>query len=385
MQIRKPDVRLSEHPTSRRRVLAGAGLAAAGGVLGGLPASAQDATPNAVATPAAVDTGTIGGVTVDPEMQAVLDALVSFQAPPLATVDPQVARNLPSFADALRQVLTDQGKPTLEEVSSVTHILIPGPAGQILGRVYRPAKSAMDDALPLIVYYHGGGFVIADLNTYDASPRALANAANAVVVSIAYRQAPENPFPAAVDDSYAAFQYLAMNASVVNADASKVAVAGESAGGNLATVVCLRARDQGGAMPVHQLLVYPVATFAPEGEAKESTETFADAIPLSTPALQWFGKHYLPDPSSAANPEVSPLNAADLSGLPPATVIAAEIDPLLSQGKVYADALEAAGVATDYHLYKGVTHEFFGMGAAVAVAKEAMDQAAKSLKATFGG
>ncbi|MGI8474765.1 MAG: alpha/beta hydrolase [Thermomicrobiales bacterium] len=367
---------------TRRRLLAGAaGLAAATAVAPLIrSAAAQDATPEA--TPVTFDTSVIGGAKVDPQMKAVLDALVSFGAPPLQTVDPQIGRNLTSFATALQKVAADQGKPAQEAVADIDQILIPGPAGQILGRVYKP-MDAPSGLLPVIVYFHGGGFVIANLDVYDASPRALANAAKAIVVSIAYRLAPENPFPAAVDDAYAATQYLIANAGAVGGDPTKVAVAGESAGGNLATVVCLRAKTAGGKQPVHQLLVYPVATFAPEGESAKSVEKFADAIPLNSPALQWFGKYYLADPTLATNPEGSPLLATDLSGLPPATVIGAEIDPLQSQGKVYADALEKAGVKTDYHLYKGVTHEFFGMGTVVDKAKEAVDKAAEGLTKSF--
>jgi len=364
---------------TRRAVLA-AGLTLAAAGMAPHFAAAQDATPTADLAP--VDTSVIGGVKVDAQMKTVLDALVSFHNPPLDSVDPQVARNLPSFADAVQKVRADQGKPGREAVGGVSQLLIPGPAGQMLGRVYQPAD-APKGLLPLIVYFHGGGFVIADLATYDASPRALANAAKAIVVSIAYRQAPENPFPAAVDDAYAATQFLLTNAGAVGGDPRKVAVLGESAGGNLATVVCLRAKALGGKQPVHQVLVYPVATFAPDAAAMTSITKFADAIPLSAGALAWFGKYYLADPTAATNPEVSPLLAPDLSGLPSATVIAAEIDPLQSQGKRYADALTKAGVTADYHLYKGVTHEFFGMGAVVDKAKDAERTAAAALTKAF--
>lgn len=316
-------------------------------------------------------------------MQEVLDALASFEAPPLETVTPEIGRNLPSFANALQAVVSEKGLPALEAVAGIDQLLIPGDEGEILARIYRPA-GIESDALPVLVYFHGGGFVIANLDTYDASCRALANAAGCIVASIAYRLAPEHPFPAAVVDAYAATQYMLTNAGDVGGDPARVAVGGESAGGNLAAVVSLRARDEGAALPVHQLLVYPVATFAPEGDAAVSVEQFAEAKPLNAPMLEWFGSHYLPDPSAASDPMVSPLNAADLSGLPSATVILAEIDPLQSQGAVFAQALIDAGVDTTFTLYQGVTHEFFGMGAVVDKAAEAVAEAAARLRASFG-
>ncbi len=336
---------------------------------------AQDATP--AATP-------LVGPAIDPQMQEVLDALASFNAPALETVTPFVGRNLPSFRNAVEAVLADRGEPILEPVGGVEHILIPSLDGtEILARIYRPLDAGAE-LLPVLVYFHGGGFVIANLDTYDASCRALTNTTGAIVASIAYRQAPEAPFPAAVDDAYAATQYFLGGAGVVGGDPAKVAVVGESAGGNLATVVCLRARDEGAAMPVHQVLVYPVTTFAPSGESRESIEQYANAKPLNSAALEWFGQYYLADPADATNPYASPLEAVDLSGIPPVTMIQAEIDPLQSQGTVYADALEAAGVPVNRTLYAGVTHEFFGMTKVVDKAVDAVEQVATELQTVFG-
>lgn len=339
-------------------------------------AFAQGATPEA--------TPVIGGG-ADPQMQEVLDALVAFNAPPLASVTPFAGRNLPTFRDAVQAVLADRGESILEPVGRIEHLLIPSLDGEteLLARVYHPA-GAGNELLPVMVYFHGGGFVIATLNTYDASCRALANATGAIVASIAYRQAPENPFPTAVDDAYAATQYFLGGAGVVGGDPERVIVVGESAGGNLATVVCLRARDEGALLPLHQVLVYPVTTFAPEGESLESIQEYANAIPLSAAALEWFGTYYLADPADATNPYASPLLADDLSGIPPVTMIQAEIDPLQSQGTVYADALEAAGVTVSRTLYEGVTHEFFGMGSVVDKAAEAVEQVATEVNAALG-
>lgn len=373
-----------DHRLSRRLAVGGgigiAAAAAAGSILvQPLLASAQDAT--AEATPS--DALQPGGVEIDPQMQEVLDALTSFDAPALEDGTPEIGRELPSAADAVKQVLTARGEPAQEVVGDIRHILIPGlDDNQILARLYFP-MDAGSGLLPVAVYFHGGGFVIASVNTYDSSCRALANPTGCIVASIAYRLAPEHPFPAAVNDAYAATQFFLTTAGEVGGDPERVAVVGESAGGNLAAVVCLRARDDDAPMPVHQGLVYPLVTFAPEGEATESIETYANAVPLNAAALDWFGSYYLTDPSEASDPFTSPLDVDDLSGLPPATIIQAQIDPLQSQGTLYAEALEEAGVEVTRSLYEGVTHEFFGMGAVVDKAADAVAELAGELQAAF--
>jgi len=175
------------------------------------------------------------------------------------------------------------------------------------------------------------------------------------------------------------------SAGDIGGDSAKVAVFGESAGGNLATVVCLKARDEGGMMPVHQVMIYPITTYVPEGEQTASIEQFADAAPLNAAMLDWFKGYYLPNAADAENAYASPLLTADLSGLPPATLIQAEIDPLQSQGTAYAEALQAAGIEVATTLYTGVTHEFFGMGTVVDKAREAEMAAAEALMAAFAG
>lgn len=230
---------------------------------------------------------------------------------------------------------------------------------------------------PVMVYYHGGGFVVADTKVYDASPRALATMANAIMVAVDYRQAPEHRFPAAPNDAFTAYQWTIEHAREFNGDPTRVAVGGESAGGNLATVVSMMARDRKATLPVHQLLVYPVVN----GDMNTpSYKRNANAKPLNKAMMAWFFKHYGGD---AKNPYALPMKAASLAGLPPATIIAAEIDPLLSEGKSYADKLKKDGVAVSYKEYKGVTHEFFGMGAVVPAAKQAQQFAADALKKAF--
>jgi acetyl esterase len=192
-----------------------------------------------------------------------------------------------------------------------------------------------------MMYYHGGGFVIADTKVYEASPRALAKMANAIMVSVDYRQAPEHKFPAAPNDAYAAYQWTLEHAKEFNGDPMRVAVGGESAGGNLATVVSMMARDKKVALPVHQLLVYPVVN---DDMNTPSYQRNANAKPLNKAMMAWFFKHYGGDPKS---PYALPMKADSLKGLPPATIVAAEIDPLLSEGKAYADKLKKDGVPVE--------------------------------------
>lgn len=363
-------IKLSFELDRKAFLLSSAGALASGVIF---PPSASQAMPASVAMPLppAAD------ASADADMRAVLEELLAFNAPPLPTVTPRVARDLPSFADALQAVLSKQNKPCVEAVAAIHHKVINGPGGQLLLRIYTPAGSG---PFPVVVYYHGGGWVIANLDTYDASPRGLANAAGSIIVSVAYRQAPEHRFPAAVEDAFAAYRWVVANAASIGGDARRIAVAGESAGGNLATVTCMLARDRGVRMPLHQLLVYPVANFATD---TPSYAKYAAAIPLNKPAVMWFGKYYLRSKADAANPLASPLRG-NLRGLPPATVINAEIDPLRDDGLNYASRLKAAGVKATRTLYSGVSHEFFGMGAAVKKSAEAMKEAGAALKSALG-
>jgi len=311
----------------------------------------------------------------DASMQKVLDALAALGGKPIETLTPQEARQQPTPADAVKKVLTDMRKSTAPDAGvTVKQMTVKGPAGDFPVHIYTPEGKG---PFPVMVYYHGGGFVIADTKVYDASPRALAKMAKSIIVSADYHRAPENKFPAAPGDAYAAYTWTLEHAKEFNGDPARVAVGGESAGGNLATVVSIMARDKKAALPVHQLLVYPVVD---NDMTRPSYIANAAAKPLNKPMMEWFFKHYAADPKS---PMALPLKNADLKGLPPATVIAAEIDPLLSEGKAYADALQKAGVPVTYKLYNGVTHEFFGMGAVVPKAKDAEQFAADALTKAF--
>ncbi|GAA6619487.1 alpha/beta hydrolase [Scytonema sp. NUACC26] len=343
-------------------MLAGSGVAAI--ALGSRPLLAKSA--EAVSTPNA-------------QMQAVLDEFASFNAPPIQQLSPMNARNAPTIAHAVMGVLAKRGEPALEFVGDISHILIPGPEGDLLARVYQPSG---EGPFPVLVYFHGGGWVIANLDTYDSSCRALTNAANCIVISVAYRQAPEHKFPAAAEDAYAATQWAIANADQINGDPNRVAVGGESAGGNLAAVTCLMARDRGGRIPVHQLLIYPITNYAFDTPSYQEN---ANAQPLNKALMMWFWSQYLNSESDGSNPYASPLRAESLSGLPPATAIAAQIDPLRSEGQAYAKRLSEAGVSVKATNYNGVTHEFFGTGAVVDKAKQAVKEAAAGLQSGFLG
>ena len=314
----------------------------------------------------------------DQQMQAVLTEFQALNPKPIAKLSAAEARKQPTPADAVKALLTKQGKSTTPEpVGSVANRTIPGAGGPIAVRVYTPKGSG---PFPVIVYYHGGGWVIADLNTYDASPRALANLTQAVVVSSHYRQGPEHKFPAAHQDAFTTYRWVLANAKSLKGDPAKVAVAGESAGGGLAAAVSMMARDSGAQMPVHQLLVYPIAGYDLNTPSYREN---AEAKPLNKAMMAWFFEKYLRSPEDGKNSMIDLVNA-DLKGLPAATIITAQIDPLRSEGKTLADRLEAAGVEVDYKTYDGAAHEFFGMGAVLDDAKAAQQQAAAGFAKGFG-
>lgn len=315
-------------------------------------------------------------MSADPQMQAVLDAFAAFNAPSPNTVPVEVARRGPTPADAVKVVLVAQGQVAPQPTGTARDLTIPGPAGDIQARCYVPDG---DGPFATLVYFHGGGWVIADLDTYDSSARALSAAAGCIVVSCHYRQAPEHPYPAAHEDAVAATRWVMQHATELGGDPARVAIAGESAGGNLATTTCLEFVQQGWPTPIHQLLVYPVVDAA--FDTPSYTE-HAQAKPLGRDMMMWFWDNYAPDEAMRREWHASPLHA-DLAGLPPATVVTAEIDPLCSEGEAYAGLLREAGVDVRARRFEGVTHEFFGMGAVVDKAKEAVEFAAAGLRESF--
>jgi acetyl esterase/lipase len=251
-----------------------------------------------------------------------------------------------------RRMLREQPEIPLApvELASVEDRAVPGPGGDVRVRVYTPVAANRN----VVVYYHGGGWVIGDVDTHDRTTRRLARDTGATVVSVDYRCAPEHRFPAAADDAYAALVWAAEEY-----DPPKLAVAGDSAGGNLSAVVALMARDRGSPRIDHQLLVYPVTdcTFDTDSYRENGTGEFF----LSETHMRWFWDQYLGPDGDGGDPYASPLRAEDLSGLPPATVVTAELDPLRDEGEAYAAALAAAGVPVEHHRADGMFHGFFGV------------------------
>jgi acetyl esterase len=275
-----------------------------------------------------------------------LDLPFMKNAKPLHTLSVQEARK--EFAD--------QGKfmPPGEPVARVEDLGIPGLGGDIPVRVYTPDG---EGPFPLYVHFHGGGWVLGDLDSQDADCRVIANAAACVVVSVNYRHAPEHKFPTAAEDAYRATAWVADNASRVNGDAARLAVGGMSAGGNLAAVVALMSRDRGGPSITYQVLIVPVTNYAFDTRSyQENGEEYV----LTTEVMQWFWAHYLSTPADGANPYASPLRAPDLRGLPPAFVMTAEYDPLRDEGHAYAERLREAGVDVSYQCNEGMLHMFHG-------------------------
>ena len=313
----------------------------------------------------------------DIQMQEVLNELASLDGKPIQTLSAKEARRQPSPADAVKKLLNKKQSKLLplkpEKVADVDNRKIDGPGGKIPIRIYTPAGKG---PFPVIVYYHGGGWVIADLDTYDATPRALANSVGAIVVSSHYRQAPEHKFPAAHEDAFAAYEWTLRHAKEFNGNPQRIALVGESAGGNMAAAVSVQARNKGLQLPLHQVLVYPVTQYHFDTPSYKEN---ADAKPLNLPMMKWFFAQYLNSPPDGQNNLISLVNETNLKGLPPTTIITAQLDPLRSDGKEYADKLEKAGVKVTYRNFEGVTHEFFGMGAVVDTAKQALRYASENL------
>lgn len=304
---------------------------------------------------------------VHPQAQLVLDVMNESGLVIDESTDPAAIRvQMEEFARA--------GRAAAEPVDRVDDRTIPGPGGELPVRVYRPSA---DTSLPVLVWFHGGGWTIGSLDTHDNTCRSLANAAGCVVVSVGYRLAPEHKFPAAVDDAVAATQWVAEHASELGGDAGRVAVAGDSAGGNLAAVVSLLARDAGGPALAYQLLVYPVTDYEFENPSMRENAT---GYFLELESMRWFYNQYLNDESDGDDWRFSPIRAAELAGLPPAFVLTAELDPLRDQGEAYARKLEAAGVPVELRRYDGVFHGFFGMRDFMEPAEAAFGDVTKALR-----
>jgi acetyl esterase len=305
---------------------------------------------------------------LDPQAQALLDLVAAFDTPALSTLSVEDARK------ALVQMGELSGLEP-EPVAKVEDRLIPGPAGQIPVRVYTPQGSG---SFPVLVWFHGGGFALGSIEIVDDFCRALTNAAGCITVSVDYRLAPEHKFPAAVDDCYTTTRWVAENANAIGSDPTRIAVGGDSAGGNLAAVVALMARDRGTPPLVYQLLVYPVTNFAFD---TPSHREYADGYFLTKDDMAWFCNLYLRSEADSHNPYASPLQAQDLRQLPPALVITGEFDPLRDEGEAYAARMHEAGVPVVCKRYNGMIHGFLSMP--LDQGKKARQEAAAGLQSAF--
>lgn len=318
---------------------------------------------------------------IDPQMLAVIEQFKAFENPKVSDMSAFQFRNAKTPAEAVMAILKKTGMEPAEPKVDISHKVLPvGPEEGVLVRIYKPILENDDHQnLPVIVYYHGGGWVIADLDTYEPSAIALADRAQAVVVSVAYRQAPEHDYPTAHEDSFAAYKWVVENARELGGDPENIATAGESAGGNLAVAVPLMAKERGVDLPVHILSVYPIA----DGDVQSETyDQYANAVPLSKGLMEWFFNKYSPEWENEEKPLISLLEA-DLADLPPTTIINAEIDPLQAEGGELEEELRNAGVDVVREVYPGVTHEFFGMAAVLEQAVEAQKFAVERLKKSF--
>lgn len=318
------------------------------------------------------------GKSIKPEMQVVIEKLESLGGKPIETLDAKEARMQPTPTDAVMAVMKEHNMAMPTPLCDTIGKQIPVTGGTTHVRIYTPKEGKAP--FPVIVYYHGGGFVIADVNTYNGGAQGLCEQTRAIVVSVEYPKGPEKKFPAAHNVAFDAYQWVLKNAASFNGDPAKIAVAGESAGGNLAANVSMMARDKKIQMPLYAVLVYPVAN---NDMTNESYTKYAMAKPLNKAMMGWFVKNYLANEAQAADPRIS-LVKANLKGFPKTLIIGAEIDPLATEGKLLADKLKDVGVDVTYELYNGVTHEFFGMATVVPQAKDAQALAAKKLKEALG-
>ena len=306
---------------------------------------------------------------LDPQAANVIDLVVRSGRPPYHQLTPKEARQM--FRET-RPAST----PPAPQIGAVRDLLAEGVQAIPL-RVYRPAGVADSRRLPVLVYFHGGGWVIGDLETHDVLCRQLTAEAGVSVIAVDYRVAPEHKFPAAVDDAWAATRWIAAHAADLGVDADRLAVGGDSAGGNLAAVVALLARDAGGPRIGLQILLYPVTDLASESQ---SYADLADGYMLTRDSMRWFRAQYLAKAEDAADWRVSPLRAPSLAGLPPALVLTAGYDPLRDEGEAYARRLREAGVSVDAVSFGGMIHGFLPMGRLIDTAFRGIGLIAGSLR-----
>ncbi|ABD07730.1 Esterase/lipase/thioesterase [Rhodopseudomonas palustris HaA2] len=309
---------------------------------------------------------------LDPDAAAVYKAFQDAGRPAYEDLTAEEAR---AYYDAARLV----SNPDPRELASIQSIAIPGPAGDIPARVYTPKTLRQDNGLaPALVFFHGGGWVIGNLDTHDVVCRAIADEGQLIVISVDYRLAPEHKFPAAVEDAIAATQWVADNARKLGIDPERISVGGDSAGGNLSAVVTIHARDHGGPMLAGQVLIYPATDFAMDHPSHSEPET---SVLLTHSVIRWFRDHYLGGAPVEQDWRASPARVETLAGLPPAFVITAGADPLRDEGDEYARRLADAGVPVTHRTYPGQFHGFFTMGKLLPKANDAVVEIGDWLKA----
>ena len=303
---------------------------------------------------------------LDPKVQQQLDAIAKLGIPPVNEMTPDEARQQMIVASAAL------GPP--EPVHAVEDQHVPSSACDIPIRIYKPRSDA---ALPVVVYFHGGGWVVGSIDTHDNYCRSLANAADMIVVSVDYRLAPEHTFPAAAEDSYEATRWVDDNIESIGGVPGKLAVAGDSAGGNMAAVTALMSRDRGTPDIAFQVLIYPITDYDVE---TPSYRDFSTGYFLTRDAMIWFWGQYVPHEADRANPYALPMRAESLQGLPPALIVTAEYDPLRDEGEIYAEKLREAGVEATMTRYDGMIHGFTRRTNMYAKARQALDEVASHLK-----
>ncbi len=313
----------------------------------------------------------LGQRTMDAKAQVVAEFTKSIRVPGYFPPLPELRQQLRTMVDLL-----DEPAP---ELAKIEDFAVPGPAGESPARLYR--GSAEPDPLPVLAYFHGGGFVQGDLDTHHGLCARLALWSGAMVVAFDYRLAPEHKFPAAVEDSFAAYTWLRNHGAAIGGDNSRVAVAGDSAGGNLAAVVCQQARESGRPVPAFQVLIYPALDLATD---TASHAALVDGAIITRDRIDWYMAQYLGDPSDKSDLRASPLRAASLAGLPPALIISGGFDPLRDEAKAYGDRLVEAGVDVVAHEYTGQIHAFVSLTKAIPEGLEATREIADYVRRRFG-
>lgn len=311
------------------------------------------------------------------EMKKILKAMDQQQnRKPASEVTAEEARKQPTTADAVKEVMKQSKIEPANDDVDIEQIKVDGAAGKLSAAVYRPPGK---DIKPVVVYFHGGGWVVGTNENQQEIPRSLAKKMNAIFVSVEYRKAPENKFPAAHEDAFAAYKWVLANTAMLGGDPKKIAVAGEEVGGNLALNVAIRARDEKIQLPIHQLILYPVAgNYFDSNSYKENVTT----KPLNKPTMEWYFGQYLNRPDEKKDLRINLLLANFLS-LNPTTIITAELDPLRSEGRDLADKMKQQNVDVNYKIYRGVTNDFMEMAPVLKDGRDAQEFAAKEMKKSF--